>query len=356
MAETAIEWATHSWNPTTGCDRVTRGCRNCYALRMAGRAKLMGNARYQLDGDSKSSGPGFGLQMWEDRLAEPARWRKPRVVFVDSMSDLFHPEVTDEFIWRVWKAMAGASRHTFLVLTKRPDRMRELVNSWHRGVDARGQKFVTQPLPNVWLGTSIENRHVVKRAEELRQTLAARRFISAEPLVGALSGLSLEAIDWLIVGGESGPGAVPMHPLWARSLRDACLDSTCPLCAGAVDVGGWHCPRCAGTGRETLFFFKQWGAFGPQPSKRPFVVGENGRHYPASEHHRRTARQPSHGDPYVVFKSNKKAQGRVLDGTEWDERPPLAHELADRALPRARTTPDTPEAAEAVVIDRRQPA
>jgi protein gp37 len=262
MAETAIEWATHSWNPTTGCDRVTRGCRNCYALRMAGRAKLMGNARYQLDGDSKSSGPGFGLQMWEDRLAEPARWRKPRVVFVDSMSDLFHPEVTDEFIWRVWKAMAGASRHTFLVLTKRPDRMRELVNSWHRGVDARGQKFVTQPLPNVWLGTSIENRHVVKRAEELRQTLAARRFISAEPLVGALSGLSLEAIDWLIVGGESGPGAVPMHPLWARSLRDACLDSICPLCAGAVDVGGWHCPRCAGTGRETLFFFKQWGASG----------------------------------------------------------------------------------------------
>ena len=331
MAETAIEWATHSWNPTTGCDKVTRGCKNCYALRMAGRAKLMGNARYQLDGDPKSSGPGFGVQMWEDRLLEPARWRKPRVVFVDSMSDLFHDEVTTEFIGRVFAAMERASRHTFLVLTKRPERMLQVVLDF-------GYRAATPP-PNIWLGTSIENRHVIKRADYLRHTPAARRFISAEPLVGPAPGLNLEAIDWLIVGGESGPNASPMDPLWAQQLRNKCVESVCPLCAGAVDVGGWHCPQCAGTGRETLFFFKQWGAWGPSKPerKKPPKV----HRFPDSLN--------------TVWRSNKKHQGRVLDGLLWDERPPLAHELVDRLAPRARTTPQQPEAAAAVVIDRRQP-
>jgi protein gp37 len=348
VAESTIEWLQGSgslpeaWNPTTGCDIKSRGCKNCYAMTMARRLKAMGQPAYQRDGDPRTSGPGFGLTLHPDRLGQPSRWRKPRVVFVDSMSDLFHEQVPDEFVWRVWAAMAGAPRHTFLILTKRPKRMRELVNSWHRGVDARGQRFVAWPLPNVWLGVSVENRGTAWRADQLRETLAERRFVSAEPLLGPLDGLNLAGIDWLIAGGESGPRADPMDPKWARDLRDRCLDSICPLCAGAVTVGAWHCPRCAGSGRETLFFFKQWGAWGP------LHPGRRGRTHVFLD-----APPPAASELRTVYRTSKKHQGRVLDRQVWSERPPLAHEVVDRLATRPRSTPEQGEVD--LQLERRQP-
>ncbi len=206
---TAIEWTQapgykgETWNPVTGCDRVSPGCAHCYALDLAARLKGMGQKRYQRDGDPKSSGPGFGLTLHPDKLEEPLRWRKPRMVFVNSMSDLFHEEIPDEYIARVFGVMANARQHIFQVLTKRPERMAELLNSYgfHCEV-AAAIGAVTKPEPangwatiawhddnyldNVWLGVSIENRRFVDRADLLRQTPAAVRFISAEPLLGPL--------------------------------------------------------------------------------------------------------------------------------------------------------------------------
>jgi protein gp37 len=207
VAETAIEW-THvpgfkgaTWNPTTGCDRVSPGCANCYALTMAKRLKAMGQPSYQRDGDPRTSGPGFGLSMHEERLTEPLRWRKPRAVFVNSMSDLFHEEVTDDFLERVFATMGLAPAHIFMVLTKRPERALEFLR------DRRWRQFGHSPnmggkpcfpiikgehregdipLPNVWLGVSIENARYTWRAEVLREIPAAVRFISAEPLLGSL--------------------------------------------------------------------------------------------------------------------------------------------------------------------------
>ena len=288
MAGTAIEWATHVWNPVTGCDRVSPGCANCYALTYAGRLKAMGQEKYQRDG-GKASGPGFGVTMHEDELAAPARWRRPRRVFVNSMSDLFHEDVPDEFIARVFTAMAVAPQHDFLVLTKRPERMCGLLSDETFVIDVvtsapRGLVEDLWPLPNVWLGVSIENRRFVHRADLLRETPAAVRFISAEPLLGPLvpkvagsedepiawwpdgrdtpcvpyDGLDLHEIDWLIVGGESGHGARRIDPEWVRDLRDV-----------AHTVG-------------VAFFFKQWGGRTP------------------------------------------KAGGRLLDGRTWDELPAAA--------------------------------
>lgn len=243
---TSIEWTDESWNPTTGCDRVSPGCARCYALALAARLKAMGQPRYQNDGDPKTSGPGFGLTLHPDKLDEPLRWRKPRMVFVNSMSDLFHEDVPDVFIARVFATMWRAEQHTFQVLTKRPERMKALLT------DIEKWPVVTGPPPNVWLGVSIENRRFVHRADLLRETPAAVRFISAEPLLGPLiydgterrrapvsdvlynaraphwrdgydgPQLDLTGIDWLIAGGESGPKHRPMKHEWVRDLRDAC--------------------------------------------------------------------------------------------------------------------------------------
>jgi protein gp37 len=252
----AIEWTDATWNPVTGCDRVSPGCAHCYALDLAARLKAMGQPRYQRDGDPKTSGPGFGVTLHEDKLGEPLRWRKPRMVFVNSMSDLFHEAIPFEFISLVFETMATASQHTYQVLTKRPERMREYMRRGHPQ---------SEPLPNVWLGVSIENRRFVGRADVLRETPAAVRFISAEPLLGPLwtpwqfreTGpiLDLTDIDWLIVGGESGPTHRPMQERWALDLLAAA--------------------RQAGT----AFFFKQWGGYTP------------------------------------------KSGGRLLDGREWNEMP-----------------------------------
>lgn len=293
MADTNIEWTDKSWNPVTGCDRVSPGCAHCYALDLAARLKRMGQARYQKDGDPKSSGPGFGLTLHPDKLDEPLHWRKPRRVFVNSMSDLFHEEIPDDYIGQVFQVMAQAKQHTFQVLTKRPERMRDLLSSeaWQLVYDIKGGMMMPEPafpewpLPNVWLGTSIENRRFVGRADELRATPAAVRFISAEPLLGPLvapwsptnksdprwawgdgydgPGLDLTGIDWLIVGGESGSEHRPLDLQWMRDLRDACGEWTAiPTKDGELRGPPWPLAP-VGEGRRTAFFVKQLGGTRP---------------------------------------------------------------------------------------------
>jgi protein gp37 len=361
---TTIEWTDATWNPVTGCDRVSPGCAHCYALDLAARLKAMGQPRYQRDGDPRTSGPGFGVTLHPDKLVEPLRWRKPRMVFVNSMSDLFHEEIPYEFIREVFNVMRRCNgeivaatgkpnpAHTFQVLTKRPEQALAL---WRE----RKLGFETWP-PNVWLGVSIENARYTWRADVLREIPAAVRFISAEPLLGSLfpgkentceidssSGsdapsataraetrrshpdgatsasntrraeLDLSGIDWLIVGGESGGRqARPMHPQWARELRDACTRSDVD-----EDAGHFHGPA---------FFFKQWGSWAPE---RPEHFGG----VPTSERTRRlqlllpNGKQASNGpDPTEQLAATwmfwhgaaPKSGGRLLDGREWNEMPP----------------------------------
>lgn len=215
MAETAIEW-THragtigeTWNPSTGCDRISDGCTNCYALTMAKRLKAMGQAKYQNDGDPRTSGPGFGLTVHPDMLSVPLRWRTPRTVFVNSMSDLGHARIPRDFLARVWDVMGQTPQHTYQILTKRPERFARVLN-----------EIQPDPLGNVWIGCSIESDEYARRADALRATPAALRFISAEPLLGPLPSLDLTGIDWLIIGGESGSGARFLDLGWIWDLID----------------------------------------------------------------------------------------------------------------------------------------
>jgi protein gp37 len=208
-----IEWTEATWNPVTGCDQVSPGCAHCYAKTFAERWTGVPGHPYE---------QGFKLRLWPERLDQPLRWKRPRMIFVNSMSDLFHEDIELSFIEDVFTTMGEASHHTFQILTKRHDRLSELAPylDWH---------------PNVWMGVSIENRRFVERADRLREVDAAVRFISAEPLLGPLDGLDLTGIDWVIAGGESGPGHRPMQPQWAMDLRDYSL------------------------AEGVAFFFKQWG-------------------------------------------------------------------------------------------------
>ena len=209
----AIEWTEATWNPVTGCDKVSPGCAHCYAETFAKRFEGVPGHPYE---------QGFDLKLWPGRLEVPLRWRRPRMVFVNSMSDLFHEDVPDEFVARVFDVMVEASHHTFQVLTKRHERLVDLAPML--------------PWPeNVWMGVSIENRRFVHRADYLREVPAAVRFISAEPLLGPLEGLDLTGIRWLIAGGESGPRHRPVREEWLTELRD----------------------RCEAEG--VAYFFKQWG-------------------------------------------------------------------------------------------------
>ena len=227
----SIEWTEATWNPTTGCDRISVGCDNCYALTLAKRLKAMGNAKYQSDGDPRTSGPGFGVMTHAGALNLPRTWRKPRVVFVNSMSDLFHARVPDAFIREVFAVMLDTPQHTYQLLTKRPKRLSRMA--------------VSLPWPkNVWMGVTVENSENAWRLDELRQVPAAVRFCSAEPLLDALPSLDLSGIDWLIAGGESGPGHREVHGDWIRDLRDQCSDT------------------------DTAFFFKQWGGHRPKARGR----------------------------------------------------------------------------------------
>jgi protein gp37 len=229
--KSAIEWTDATWNPTTGCDQVSPGCDHCYALTLAKRLKAMGQPKYQRDGDPRTSGPGFALTVHENALDIPRSWRAPRRVFVNSMSDLFHPKVPEDFVARVFDVMADTPRHRYQLLTKRPKRAAALAGRL--------------PWPdNVWLGTSIELNDYVDRADQLRRVPAAVRFLSCEPLLGPLPSLDLGGIDWVIVGGESGPGARPMDESWVLDLRDRCRAMKIP------------------------FFFKQWGGRTPKAGGR----------------------------------------------------------------------------------------
>lgn len=227
----SIEWTESTWNPTTGCDRVSPGCDNCYALTLAKRLKAMGSDKYRNDGDPRTSGPGFRLTLHPDAIDLPRSWRRPRLIFVDSMSDLFHPEVPLSFIERVFSVMADTPHHTYQILTKRSKRLAQLADSlpWS---------------PNVWIGVTVETSRYAFRVDHLRSVDAAMRFVSAEPLLGPLPDLDLTKVDWLIAGGESGPGARPLNASWVRSLRD----------------------QCAAAG--VAFFFKQWGGTTPKSGGR----------------------------------------------------------------------------------------
>ncbi|HYL89157.1 MAG TPA: phage Gp37/Gp68 family protein [Burkholderiales bacterium] len=208
-----IEWTEMTWNPVTGCTKISQGCKNCYAERMAKRLKAMGSGRYRA---------GFEVTLHPDLLDVPRRWRQPRSVFVNSMSDLFHEDVPDAYIESVFETMNACPQHTFQVLTKRAGRLATLAPrlSW---------------APNVWMGVSVEDIRVADRIDLLRTVPAKVRFLSLEPLIGPLDALRLEGISWVIVGGESGPRARPMKPEWVNSILRQC--------------------RAAGT----AFFFKQWG-------------------------------------------------------------------------------------------------
>lgn len=221
-AQSQIEWTESTWNPVTGCSKVSPGCKHCYAERMARRLKAMGHPNYAR---------GFELCMHEHMLDLPLSWRKPRMIFVNSMSDLFHRAVPLEFIQRVFDVMRQASRHTFQVLTKRSERLLKL----------NGQLLWPG---NVWAGVSVENQDYVFRIEHLRQSAAQVKFLSLEPLLGPLPTLNLEGIDWVIVGGESGPGARPMDAEWVIDIRDQCFAAGVP------------------------FFFKQWGGFNKKSNGR----------------------------------------------------------------------------------------
>lgn len=220
----AIEWTEATWNPVTGCTKVSPGCDHCYAETFAERFRGVPGHAYE---------QGFDLRFWPDRLDVPRTWKRPRIVFVNSMSDLFHERVPREYVERVFEVMADCQRHTFQVLTKRPGRMASLL-----------RHIRPDPLPNVWLGTSIESDGYTWRADKVRETPAAVRFLSLEPLLGPLPSLSLQGIDWVIVGGESGPRHRPADPGWVRDLRD----------------------RCSAEG--VAFFFKQWGGRTPKTGGR----------------------------------------------------------------------------------------
>lgn len=230
-AGSGIEWTEATWNPTTGCDRISPGCDNCYALTLAKRLKAMGNSKYQMDGDPRTSGPGFAITEHPFALDIPRRWSSPRLVFVNSMSDLFHARVSTSFIQDVFRVMKETPHHTYQILTKRP----------RRAVRLAGEL----PWPsNVWLGVSVETTDQLWRLDDLRCVPARTRFVSAEPLVSSLAGIDLSGIHWLIAGGESGPRHRPLDPEWVRELRDVCGE------------------------QGVAFFFKQWGGRTPKSNGR----------------------------------------------------------------------------------------
>ena len=287
---TKIEWTEATWNPITGCTKVSPGCDHCYAEAIAERFR--GTPAYP---------KGFELTLRPDRLNLPRRWTKPRMIFVNSMFDLFHADVPLDYLSQVWGVMVRCPRHTFQVLTKRAERM-------ERALGPRGIGFyavdgpVPCPQPNVWLGVSVESPAYYSRIRHLQRTPAAVRFLSCEPLLAALPDLPLEGIDWVIVGGESGSGARPMHPDWVRGIRDQCVAAGVP------------------------FFFKQWGRFvSPEfidtagwddvlANEGGVTIWPDGR-----------LAQGQHGNcmdgSEVVWAVGKKVAGYELDGVEWHQMP-----------------------------------
>lgn len=291
---TKIEWSEEVWNPTTGCDRVSPGCDNCYIER---------TIPFRMEGRRFDEHGRMGVRLHPDRLDKPLHWRKPRRVFVNSLSDLFHESVPGDFTAEVFAVMALADQHQFQVLTKRSKWMAHRLNNdaWLDDVDSARLRrnpyriMPDWPRPNIWLGTSIESDRYAFRADHLRHTPAAVRWLSLEPLLGPLPSLDLTGIDWVVVGGESGPGARPMHPDWARDIRDRCVRADVP------------------------FFFKQWGEWAPargdEKDRMQGHVNVDGAYH--------TFQNPGFARPGAapIGRFGKKAAGRVLDGRTWDQYP-----------------------------------
>jgi len=237
--QSSIEWTECTWNPVSGCTKISPGCAHCYAERMAKRLQAMGQYRYR---------NGFKVTLHPEVIEEPYQWKKPRVVFVNSMSDLFHEDIPANYIQSIFEVMNNTPRHTYQILTKRSERLAELapILNWS---------------DNIWMGVTVENNKYLHRVDHLRQVDAHIRFLSLEPLLGPLDELNLRGINWVIVGGESGPNARPIKEEWVLTIKNKCVFSDIP------------------------FFFKQWGGF------------------------------------------NKKKNGRMLEGRQWDELPDAKHNL-----------------------------
>lgn len=341
--KSAIEWTDATWNPTTGCTKVSPGCLHCYAETMDKRLVARNEGvRYvpwtayaQQREDTARAGDGTyrAVRLHPERLDQPLKWKRPRRIFVNSMSDLFHEDVPDAFIDRVFAAMALTPWHTYQVLTKRPERMRAYLSDQWTGFRQREQMSalrpdlavidVIYPLPNVWLGVSAENqRWADARLPLLAQVPAAVRFVSCEPLLGPLDlrewlcqdGMDCRKspwllthycpdnkMDWLIVGGESGPGARPMHPDWARSLRDQCQEAGVP------------------------YFFKQWGEWAPDYQRGGSGVPTSQRRYVDCFGAFRSTNELTNfsipDDWYFMARVGRHAAGALLDGREWREFP-----------------------------------
>jgi len=315
---TKIEWTDETWNPTTGCTKISAGCAHCYIERTP--PFRIEKRRFERGTGEHAIGTTTGVTLHPDRLSTPLHWRKPRRVFVNSLSDLFHDDVPTAFIHDIFAVMAASSAHTFQILTKRPARMASVLNSEYFPAGFRQDYGEFEwPLPNVWLGVSVEDQEAANlRIPKLLETPAAVRFLSCEPLLGPVD-LRLPEVyrdidgnldagrrrfEWVIVGGESGPGARPMHPDWARSLCGQCVAAGVP------------------------FFFKQWGEWSPvKPS--PYYQATKNRMSHESFTWTPEGKQYSPTDPdgwwgsTTVYRVGKKNAGRVLDGRTWDEFPEL---------------------------------
>ncbi|MCC6470769.1 MAG: phage Gp37/Gp68 family protein [Alphaproteobacteria bacterium] len=252
-ASTAIEWTDATWNPVTGCTKLSPGCDNCYAERFAERFRGVLGHPFE---------NGFDLQLRPERLEQPLRWREPKMIFVNSMSDLFHKEVPFAFVDRVFDTMENARWHKFQILTKRSSRLRDYVNARYRAAIAPS---------HIWLGTSIEDGARKSRVRHLQAASASIRFLSIEPLLGPIGPIDLSGIHWVIVGGESGPRARPLQPEWVREMRNQCTAAKVP------------------------FFFKQWGGLRPKSGGRT-LDGREWSEWPTAEVPiNRSGRRPENG-------------------------------------------------------------
>ncbi len=282
-----IEWTDDTWNPIVGCSVLSPGCTNCYAMRQAG-TRLAGNPKYRGLTVSSKAGPVWTgeLRRWKRVPDKPRPRGRPRMFFVNSMSDLFHEAVPDHWIDEIFDVMAAAPQHVYQVLTKRAPRMRNFISS-RRGALP----------PNLWLGVSVEDRVRLPRVYELRATPAAVCFLSLEPLLEDLGPLDLRGIDWAIVGGESGRAARPMHPDWARRVRDQCAAAGVP------------------------FFFKQWGEWMPAPEQMNFAEASAWAGKRDVEHH---------SSGHTLVRVGRKVSGDRLDGVQWRQFPTQERRLLRR--------------------------
>ena len=344
MSRSRIEWTDRVWNPVTGCSEISPGCGRCYARRQSERLRAMGSPKYAR---------GFEVTQHESALDHPLRWRKPSLVFVNSMSDLFHREVEYAFIDRVFAVMATCPHHTFQVLTKRPQRMRRYVldvglgkaggeiqrvadSTWRLSgspLDRVEDFIIPWPLPNVWLGVSVEDqRRANERIPVLLETPAAVRWISAEPLLEEITVFGINGpidvpdgmdspLHWVVCGGESGPRARPMSALWARSLRDQCQRVGVPFFF--KQWGSWRRAHdVAGCWSNTTGFSRKGRRTTPfrgrlSNGREPLFGGRSFR-----------SRGDERGDIYVRL--GKKLAGRVLDGRTWDEMPAVPARSGER--------------------------